>query len=724
MVPESRNSVWNGAVSHCRKPGHLVRNALFALFVLLIHTPAPAMAQSCSEWIGSIPVGDADSSLASASCLSEIEVAEDDVSSALLKQYLLSDGQFLDPTALGPLAERRTGPTALRLRAIEAQYARRPDVDLSYDEIAQFSDQAAESNDDAAQVALDFGLSTLALMKGDMDDMSARAQSALELAQAGEMDRLLPKVINSLAVSATLQGDYKRAIDLYDGAITAAQNIGDDYRVANATANIGNIFSDLGDGEAALKYYDRALQLAENVKVDDPILTAGLLTNIGSIHTIEGRHEKALEIYERATPIVSKASRRDLDGLLHFFQAQSLEALGQTDDAIAMAERSIEESLTYRDPVEAATALNWLAARYLEQGDPEKAAETLQRGRDIVDPGGVGADGLRARNDNIFWTLEYARTVARVLSTLGRREEALTYAIVALDLSEDRFEAEKTKAAANADLLFDLKQRDDELTQARQSTQIAELSLSRSRTFLIAAILVVLLIGLVATVLWRLYRSQRELTRTRETYLAEMHHRIKNNLQVLVSLLSIEARSKRHGESGEVPTNAVNRARTMAMVHDRLYGLEPTTSIEAPAFIDDLLALLRGSIGRDDIELKADIGMMTLEGDTMTPLGLIICEAVTNAYKHAFPDQGGQIAVALKQHEGEISIEICDDGVGLPDPSEPPQGTGGIGVELMDDLATQLGGKLVRERIDGHTCIKVCEIKPTTPVGSATLFSF
>lgn len=710
--------------SHARGLRCFAKALFVSLFLALASLASPAVAQDCADWIDGVPVEGEDAETASEVCLSEIEAAQGGAGDALLDQYLLADGQFIDPTALGPLALRLSGPTALKLRAIEAQYARRPDVDLSYDDIARFSDQAANRGDTVAQTALDFGLSTLALMNGDMEDMGARAESALELAEAGGMTRLLPKVINSLAVSATLQGDYKRAIDLYEDAIEAAQAIDDPYRVANATANIGNIFSDLGDGEAALKYYDRALKLAETVKVDDPILTAGLLTNIGSIHTIEGRHEKALEIYEQATPFVRRASRRDLDGLLHFFQAQSLDATGRSAEAMAMAEQSIEESLSYRDPVEAATALNWLAARYLEQGDPAKASAALQRGRDIVDPGGNGAAALRERTDNIFWTLEYARTLSRVLSAAGRRDEALAYASVALDLSEDRFEAEKTKAAANAELLFDLRQRDDELTQARQSTQIAELSLSRSRTFLLVALLVVALIGLIAFLLWRSNRTQRELTHTRETYMSEMHHRIKNNLQVLISLLSLEARRKRGEAGGEVQTDAANRARTMALVHERLYGMEPTTSIQAPAFVDDLLALLRKSIGRDDIVVEADIGMMTLEGDTITPLGLIICEAVTNAYKHAFPQQGGRIDISLRENGGEIGLEICDDGIGMADAAGGDGRRTGIGTDLMDDLADQLGGRLTRERIDGQTCIRVYGIKPTKPVGSAKLLSF
>ena len=178
----------------------------------------------------------------------------------------------------------------------------------------------------------------------------------------------------------------------------------------------------------------------------------------------------------------------------------------------------------------------------------------------------------------------------------------------------------------------------------------------------------------------------------------EIHHRVKNNLQVISSLLNLQARQIADPESLEMLKESQNRIRAMALIHEELYRSETLARIDFGDYVESLTEHLLDSYGAgvEKIRLTSDIAPISLSLDTAIPCGLIINELVTNSLKHAFQSRhGGEIRVELcKQPDGNHALTVCDDGAGLP-PRLRIEETRSLGLRLVRTLTEQIGGKIV-----------------------------
>jgi PAS domain S-box-containing protein len=178
----------------------------------------------------------------------------------------------------------------------------------------------------------------------------------------------------------------------------------------------------------------------------------------------------------------------------------------------------------------------------------------------------------------------------------------------------------------------------------------------------------------------------------------EIHHRVKNNLQVVSSLLNLQARQIADPEGLEALKESQNRIQAMALIHDELYSSETPARIDFGDYVSSLTAHLLDSYGAgaEPIRLTSDIARISLSLDTAIPCGLIINELVTNSLKHAFAGRhAGEIRVELReQPNGHHALSVYDDGAGLP-PGLRIEETGSLGLRLVRTLTEQLGGKLV-----------------------------
>jgi PAS domain S-box-containing protein len=190
--------------------------------------------------------------------------------------------------------------------------------------------------------------------------------------------------------------------------------------------------------------------------------------------------------------------------------------------------------------------------------------------------------------------------------------------------------------------------------------------------------------------------------REKEVLLREIHHRVKNNLQVMASLLSLQAEHVDHPAALAMLRDSQHRVRTMALVHEELYQSHDLAQIDFAAYIDRLTGYLLYVHGvGDTIALQLDISAAHFGVDTAIPCGLIVNELVSNALKYAFPNgRGGQLQVSLHPAIEGWRLEVADDGVGLP-PSVDFRNSDTLGLQLVGILATQLHGTLALDRAHG-----------------------
>jgi PAS domain S-box-containing protein len=177
--------------------------------------------------------------------------------------------------------------------------------------------------------------------------------------------------------------------------------------------------------------------------------------------------------------------------------------------------------------------------------------------------------------------------------------------------------------------------------------------------------------------------------------LKEVHHRVKNNLQVVASLLNLQAGQAHAPEVRDVLRDTQNRVHAMALLHESLYRSANLARIDFAAYLTDLCRHLQRSVGPADgrVAVQAEIAPLGLALERAVPCGLLISELVTNALKHGFPEgRGGSVRIVVtRADDAQVVVQVRDDGVGLP-PGFKTSRADTLGLRLVANLAGQLQG--------------------------------
>jgi two-component sensor histidine kinase len=199
------------------------------------------------------------------------------------------------------------------------------------------------------------------------------------------------------------------------------------------------------------------------------------------------------------------------------------------------------------------------------------------------------------------------------------------------------------------------------------------------------------------------------LVNEKEWLLKEVHHRVKNNLQIVISLLNSQSTYLKDSAAFDAIQDSQARINSMAMIHLKLYKSYNTLSIDLPDYIKELVNYFKASyIAGKQVEFRLELTPLLTDVSIAVPLALILNEAITNSLKHAFPDRGdGIIVITLKTGTGsEMEMAIADNGVGLS-PGFDMEHQTSLGINLIRGLSGDIEGKCVIDGSNGTTVLVI-----------------
>jgi two-component sensor histidine kinase len=506
-------------------------------------------------------------------------------------------------------------------------------------------------NDMKGQANTYFRIGWLHKKKGEIEQAMKVDLEGLRLMEATGDQSGISTAYNKLSEDLTRQGRLKEALQYSMRSIDLCKKTGVARDLLFAYFITGNVYIAMEDNKQSLFYYDKAVELIADAQLPQVDL-ASLTNSRGNALKHLGRYEEALKDYNTALSICQKLN-------LSYGIAAGIANLGEVN---------------------------------LRMGNYEKALgyqlETVR---------------MQEQNNDLANLRENYKHVSDIYEHLGNYKLSLEYNKKALALGDSLFYAESDETMAKM-----LTQYETEKKEATIATQQAKLSQQRMVQWLGAG-----LVAILAGSLFFGYRSYRNRTRINrllaarnaenELLLKEIHHRVKNNLQVVSGLLTLQSAQIDDPHTKAAMQESRNRVLSIGIVHQKLYQGTSLGAIEMKDYFLNLSESILDSFGAEKrVTIECAMEKLDLDIDTAVPLGLIVNELLTNTLKYAFPKgQDGKVLIRLeKSKDGLLHLEVSDNGVGK---SGITQGTG-FGAQLLSLLTQQLSGSM-REEIKNGTSI-------------------
>lgn len=526
-------------------------------------------------------------------------------------------------------------------------------------------------------------------------------------------------------------GQLDSASLCFDRALAGYTAIADPKGQATTYFKIAWVHKRKGEYRQGMETDLKALRLMEEIGDQEGIASA-----LGRISDALYRQEKpaeSLEYAKRAIAICRKNNfLAELPNALHYAGYAAI-GLGKHEDALAYFDETLK--LSYANDMGAsaiADAANARGNAYKKLGRYEEALADYQTCLDNAEkadyPGGIlsataniGEIHLRLGNyaaalpyqlrtiemqeqinDLVNLTENYGHT-SSIYEKLGDYQSALLYERKARRMRDST--ASVQSDAAMLELRTQYETEKQEATIALQATTI-----SQQRAMQWLAVGIAALLGLFAFSFYRNAAARKKTNELlaaknaeNELLLKEIHHRVKNNLEVVSSLLALQSAQVSDQNVKDAMLEGQNRVQSIGIVHQKLYQGTNLAAVEMKDYFLNLSDNILDTFGADDrITIECAMSQLELDIDTAVPLGLIVNEILTNALKYAFPDgRKGKIEIQLAQKDDHnLRLRIADDGVGK---SGATKGTG-FGSQLVALLTRQLDGQL-HEEVQGGTAV-------------------
>ncbi len=533
-------------------------------------------------------------------------------------------------------------------------------------------------------------------------------KKVLEAAQNGLLQEDLPSNLRSefntsIGYYYEYVGDYHSALEFHKKAYEMDKEKADSSSLPFTALATGISYGRLGNSEKGIALMLEGISWLRSPK--DEFKKATIYWRIQELFLEQRNYDKALEYglkgvaeAEKHKLVMTKA--RILKGLSGSYVSKGdlNAAMDAIDEAVRTFISKNAPSRIYKGYNEKARIFRLMekpdsAWHYLElakkmEGEipfvpSDMLKHSFERGQLLFETGQIDkaldqflhCEELSEKQSNPYWKKDVNSMLSKVYHELGQDGLAYKYLRKQQEMRDSLFVLERNLIINELETKF---------RTSQQKGEIDALSVKNERQksvnyLTITGLILSLIIGGFLFGLYRLNKRNKHRLEEKNTIieksleekellLKEIHHRVKNNLQIISSLLNLQTKFVEDDNALSALNDGKNRVRSMALIHQNLYQDHDVTGIEIKSYFEDLCHTLFESynISEGQIELISNIEDISLDVDTVIPLGLIVNELITNALKYAFPENRmGQILIDLKEKNEKVYLSVKDNGLGF-----------------------------------------------------------
>jgi two-component sensor histidine kinase len=500
-------------------------------------------------------------------------------------------------------------------------------------------------------------------------------------------------------------GNFTEASKATYANLKVSEEVGDKIEIAHAATLVAENFQMQGNNAEALKYFWQSLQLS--IALKDEAEQASDYSSMGDIYLSMGNYAEAENNYKAGIKVADKMENSF--GTLTFL-CRGMGNLYREEGKYPLALAYLLKSADELRPI---ASNHTLASLYSEIG----IVYTKLNKYDLANKYFDSSMALCKKLDTKVPLESYFSGKQLLDSATGNWKDAYEHYKQYAIIKDSTFNKETLRKMVTSQMQYENEKSEANIKSEQEKKDIvAQEEIKRQRNIKNSSFAVLALVLLFSIVVYRQRnkiagekKRSDQLVQDKELLLREIHHRVKNNLEVVSSLLALQSAQIDDPNTKEAMQEGQNRVHSIGIVHQKLYQGENLGHIEMKDYFINLSESVLDSFGAEKrVTVECAMDQLDVDIDTAVPLGLIVNELLTNTLKYAFPEgQKGEVRIKLqKQIDGALHLEVSDNGIGK---SGLTHGTG-FGGQLISLLTQQLNGSM-KEEIKNGTSIYF-EFKP------------
>ncbi|MDP9081656.1 MAG: ATP-binding protein [Bacteroidota bacterium] len=494
----------------------------------------------------------------------------------------------------------------------------------------------------------------------------------------------------------TKKGEYNKGLLYALKTIDLMHHNGDSSLALNFYSRVAIIYKFLGDYPSAIEWYHKVLDKMEADHINN-ILFSGVNQMVTCL-IAEGKSREALNLILEKRAKYKPANQNE-ELLLQMDFGKVYAMLGENDLAekkFHKAEALLKNKFSF-NPSFQAEANYAIGTFYLKRAEYSKARHYL-------------INALKCYNErgHVQYVQNTHLALFKIDSAMGNLDSAIYHLQASVRLKDSIFTVAKNRQIEELQISYGTKEKEKDIKLLQNNEKLQQVKLDHernTRNWIIAgAIMILIIAGLLYgqstmrkrknLIITHNNELLQKLLTEKEWLVKEVHHRVKNNLQTIISLLQSQAAYLKNDALKAIETSQ-NRIYTMSLIHQKLYQSEDIQTIDMAIYIPELIQYLKDSFDNsNNIDFNVKVVQVNLDASIAIPVALIINEALTNSIKYAFPGNvHGAISVSLQEEGESLKLELTDNGIGMKKKSiqENPVS---LGLQLIKGLTREIHGEV------------------------------